>query len=331
MSWFETLTGCVETTPAEVRQQLVIDGPRLRSLKNGRSWQWGELETAALAELRDRARQLPRQPQPISVREVGADVQRLHVDRSNAGACFQVASQFNLLEMTGPDVTPERGVGSYELDRTQGPACAIAAGAGTIYRNYFALVNGSFGQTADNQIDCLAAVGDLLGNSGQRLWRMVNGYALPSAAGLQEIDEHLAELDEAGRDRLRQALRIGVQANTQVTLGGSSHVVTQAYCSAMPVAYSGLATSRWTRFATLILEAAYEATICAALVNAARTGNHTVYLTHLGGGAFGNDPAWIIAALRRSLTLHRRSGLQIAVVSYGRSHAAVQELAAEFP
>ena len=47
----------------------------------------------------------------------------------NAGALFQVASQLNLLEMTGPEVTPEDGVTIYQDDRTQGPACAIAAGA----------------------------------------------------------------------------------------------------------------------------------------------------------------------------------------------------------
>jgi len=73
--------------------------------------------------------------------------------------------QFNLLEMASPSVTPEQGVGIYEHDHTQGPACAIAAGAGTIYRNYFARVKGQIGQAASNQIDCLADIGAALGNS----------------------------------------------------------------------------------------------------------------------------------------------------------------------
>ena len=34
-------------------------------------------------------------------------------------------------------MTPEDGVTRYKDDPTQGPACAIAAGAATIYRNYF--------------------------------------------------------------------------------------------------------------------------------------------------------------------------------------------------
>jgi hypothetical protein len=67
----------------------------------------------------------------------------MHQSPKNAGALFQVASQFNLLEMVLPRVTPEHGVTRYAHDHTQGPACAIAAGAATIYRNYFVPVDGS--------------------------------------------------------------------------------------------------------------------------------------------------------------------------------------------
>jgi hypothetical protein len=95
-----------------------------------------------------------------------SDVQALHADVSNAGSLFQVASQFNLLEMVLPSTTPELGVGIYENDHTQGPACAIAAaGAGTISRNYFAAANGQLGQSEVNQIDCLADLGQVSGNS----------------------------------------------------------------------------------------------------------------------------------------------------------------------
>lgn len=130
-----------------------------------------DVETPSLSVLRERVRRSSAGPSPTTIREVVADVQSLHYDASNAGAMFQVASQFNLLEMTSPNVTPEDGVGIYERDCTQGPACAIAAGAGTIYRNYFAEVNGQIGQTADNQIDCLADIGARLGNTDRRLWK----------------------------------------------------------------------------------------------------------------------------------------------------------------
>jgi hypothetical protein len=330
MTWFENLTGCSEDSPAQVRMDLDVDGPRLHCRRNGRSWLCGELETPTLAELRDRVRSLSRKPRAISVREVVANVQHLHADKSNAKAVFQVASQFNLLEMVAPEVTPERGVGIYERDRTQGPACAIAAGAGTIFRNYFALVNGRVGQSADNQIDCLAGVGALVGNTDQRLWQMVNGYALPSAAGLTEIDQKLKAIDDPGRDRLRQALQIGLQWDTQVTLDGSSHVVSQAYCSALPAAYTEHPSELWARFATLVLEASYEATICAAIINADRTRNDQLYLTLLGGGAFGNELAWITGAIRYALSKYSDCGLDVVIVSYGRSKPCVQQLATEF-
>lgn len=330
MTWFESLTGCREDSPEGVRASLEVDGPRLYSRRNGRSWLCGQLETPTLAELRDRVRGLSIEPAANTVREVLANVQHLHADQGNSNSLFQVASQFNLLEMVGPEVPPERGVGIYERDRTQGPACAIAAGAGTIYRNYFVPLNGRVGQTAENQIDCLSGVGTLLGNTDQRLWRMVNGYALPSAEGLAEIDRRLGSLDETGVDRLRQALQIGLQWDTQVTLDGASHTVSQAYCSALPVAYSRHASKMWARFAKLVLEAAYEATICAAIINAERTRNRTLFLTLLGGGAFGNEPAWIMDAIRDSLSRYPDCGLDVAVVSYGGSNAGVQRLAAEF-
>ena len=317
MSWFENLTGCVGESHESVREHLFIDGRRLHSRLNGKSWLCGELETQTLAQLRQRVRNIKYDLAPISVRNVVGNVQHLHLNRANENAVFQVASQFNLLEMTSPRVTPECGVGIYEHDFTQGPACAIAAGAGTIYRNYFVDINGRIGQTADNQIDCLSGIAKLFDNSKQRLWKMVNGYALPSAEGLEEINRKLESMDEAALDTVRQALQIGLHWDTQVTLGDASHTVSQAYCSAMPVAYTHHTQERWAPLAKLVLEAAYEATICAAILNVDRNRNNRLFLTRLGGGAFGNNPDWITNAISRSLELYSDSGLDVAIVSYG--------------
>ena len=317
MSWFEKLTGCVGESHESVREHLFIDGQRLHSRLNQKSWLCGELETQTLAQLRQRVLNTKYDLAPISVRNVVGNVQHLHLNRANENAVFQVASQFNLLEMTSPRVTPECGVGIYEHDFTQGPACAIAAGAGTIYRNYFVDINGRIGQTADNQIDCLSGIAKLLDNSKQRLWKMVNGYALPSAEGLEEINRKLESMDEAALDAVRQALQIGLHWDTQVTLGDASHTVSQAYCSAMPVAYTPHTKELWAPLAKLVLEAAYEATICAAILNVDRNRNNRLFLTRLGGGAFGNNPDWITDAISRSLELYSDSGLDVAIVSYG--------------
>jgi hypothetical protein len=326
VTWFEALTGCREESPERVREHLFVDGGRLRSTVSGSHWRYGKLETPTLATLRERVRLILPEHAKTTVREVVADVQALHCDTSNADAMFQVASQFNLLEMTSPHVVPEDGVGMYERDFTQGPACAIAAGAGTIYRNYFAQVNGKIGQSSQNQIDCLADFGNRLGNSDQRHWRMVNGYALPSSKGLESVNERLNNLDESERDELRASLRIGLQLDTQVTLNGLSHVVSQVYCSAMPVSYTEHSSQLWAPVAILILEAAYEATICASIENAARTGNNRLFLTLLGGGAFGNELEWILDSIHRAISLYADCGLDVAIVSYGRSRPLVQKL-----
>src|SRR5436190_12127983 len=325
MNWFELLTG-VSENPGEVQAHLAVNGNELKSLVNGKTWTCGELEIPSLAELRERVRASGWEAGNLSLREVVANVQELHTDQANAGALFQVASQFNLLEMVSPGVTPEEGVGIYENDHTQGPACAIAAGAGTIYRNYFAPLNGQAGQSVKNQIDCLADVGAALGNSQNHLWQMRNGYALASSSGLGEISQRLRTASESQIDELRQKLRIGIQWNTQVTLADRGHLVSQAYCSALPVAYTQHPTERWEEFARLILEAAYEATICTGMINSLKSGNKTVFLTLLGGGAFGNRMDWIVEAMRRSFDLYRHADLDVAIVSYGTSNSRIREL-----
>lgn len=324
--WFETLTGFPEESPQQVRENITVDGKMLKSHINGKVLVCGQLETPTLAELRERVHANGQKDGKISVREVVANVQDLHTNAANAGSLFQVASQFNLLEMVSPGVTPEHGVGIYEHDPTQGPACAIAAGAGTIYRNYFAIVNGQTGQSASNQIDCLADIGAALGNSERRLWEMRNGYVLASQSGLVEIAHRLHTSSESELDRLRKLLRIGIQWDTQVTLYDSQHTVSQAYCSALPVAYSHHASHLWAAFARLVLEAAYEATVCAAILNAITNGNNQLFLTLLGGGVFGNEIEWILGGIERAIKLYKHVNLDVAIVSYGSSNPYIQQL-----
>lgn len=328
--WFKELVGFVETTGDDVRSRLVLKGDTLTSMMTWRSMECGRLETPSLAELREAvvgAAALV----PNTVREVVGDAVALHQDPANAGAFFQVASQFNLLEMVSPNSTPEMGVDIYENDHTQGPACAIACGAGTIYRNWFVQFDdqsGEAGQSANRQIDCLADLGRALVNHDERLWEMRNGYALATEFGLSKISDRLR--DPAEIELLRPLLRIGLQLDTEVTAGGAGHKVSQAYCSALPVAYSEYSAELWEPFARLVLEATYEATLLAAARNADQTGNRKVFLTLVGGGAFGNRIGWIIDAIRRAVKEHPNLGLDIAIVSYGRSQPAVAEFVAGY-
>jgi hypothetical protein len=324
MDWFERLTGFRETNYAETRGKLAVHEQQLKSLVNGKIYGIGELEFVSLETLRQRVKSVGGRTGRLRVSLVTGDVREMHRRSEYAGAVFQVVSQFNLLEMTGPDVTPEQGVTIYQNDHTQGPACAIAAGAATIYRNYFVNVNGAEGQTKERQLDGLADLGVTLGKAlGQpvdALWEMRNGYARCSRAGLDDITKYIRSLQPDQIDLLRGKLRIGLHQNVEVTDRAGTHplpVVSQAFCSALPVAYSRIPTTHWETFGSLVLEAAYEATIWAAVLSAQRGVSNIVLLTSLGGGAFGNDDDWINGAIKRALKMVSRFELDVRLVSYG--------------
>lgn len=314
MTWFEVLTGFPERSGEEVRSKLHCDGTRLYSTVNHRSFDAGAFSTPTLSALRQKTE--TGVGHHIRVSELVGDVQSLHQDADNAYAVFQVASQFNCLEMAGPSIVPEDGVGIYQNDWTQGPACSICAGAGTIYRNYFADVNGSAGQTRDNQIDCLENIDHYFGGG---LWKMENGYCFPTSKGLTHVEQQLARCSPQELDDIRAKLKVGVQSNTQVTIGDTTHLVTQVFCSALPISYSDIPAAAWDHFPRLILDATYEATFHVAVQNLVDTGCPKLYLTLVGGGVFGNRLDWILSSIGRSLKLFAWANLDVSIVSYGSS------------
>ena len=332
MDWFNRLTGFREGPYLEAQAQLEVQGTTLRSKVNGRGYGIGSFEMPSLGELRQRVTEGAGAAGRLRVSIVTGDVRQMHQRPECAGALFQVASQFNALEMVGPSVTPEDGVTRYEHDRTQGPACAMAAGAATIYRNYFAHVGDQIGQTASRQLNGLQEVGerlsDSLGCAVSDLWEWRNGYALATQRGLELISEHLNQLSAADRRMLSGLLRIGLHHDVEVTdtptLPGP--LVSQAFCSALPVAYGRVPQHHWEAFARLILSAAYEATLLAGVLNARRGKSNIVLLTSLGGGAFGNAPQWIQDAMAQALDLMSGHDLDIRLVSYGPPSPALRAL-----
>jgi hypothetical protein len=326
-SWFEQLTGFTEVDYRDTQERLrVADGELL--CPNGARYGVGVLTLPTLDELRTRVQVSGHRRSTVSV--LLGDARALHSVPEFDGATIQVASQFNVLEMTEPSITPEQGVTRYESDPTQGPACAIAAGAATIYRNYFADVDGHAGQTRDRQLDTLAGLGAALADRSGRpvaaLWTMQNGYALCSDDGLAAIGRLLSECSEAERDRLRGLLAVGLHRDVQVTdvRDGPPRRVSQVFCSALPVSY-GVRSPAWEPLARLVLEASYEATLLAAAEV-----SDTVLLTRVGGGAFGNADAWIDDAIHRALGIVERAGLDIRLVSRGQAHPSFEQLAASW-
>jgi hypothetical protein len=336
MNWFESITGFPETDYPTTQAQLEVCGTRLRSKVNHKEYEIGELVVPTLADLRQQVQAGTAAHGMLKVSLVVGDVRGLLNDRESSGAVFQVASQFNMLEMTSPHKTPEDGVSAYQYDLTQGPACAVAAGAATIYRNYLVPVRGGAGQRADRQLDGLADLGaelsQRLGMPMDALWIMRNGYALCTLQGLTAINALLRDAEEIQLDGLRSLLRIGIHRDIQVTdvADPPVHLVSQAFCSAMPVAYSTIPAELWAPFAQLVLEAAYEATLLGTVLNARRGKSNTVFLTRLGGGAFGNDEAWIHAAMVYALQKMRGYALDVRIVSYSQPGRQLQELVGAF-
>jgi len=310
--WFGDTFGFDEVDRRTVLSQIVEDGEYVVSRPTGRRFRRGTLEVLTLDALRRSAAALIPSATPTTLAEVFGDIREIHVDPESAGATFQVASQVNLLEMAGPAVTPDQGIDIYEQDHTQGPACAIACGAGTLHRNYLVELDGAKGQTADRQINAFSGLAAALGMTVP----VKNGYVWPAAAQLVQAKALIESSDTDERDRLAGALAIGVQADTEVTWRDAGHTVAQAYCSALPIAYVGLNRELWEPLARLVLDASYEATLCAAAVTAARTGNRVAYLTRLGAGAFGNPVNWVDAALDRALERAGSFGLELRLVTY---------------
>ncbi|MEM6803809.1 MAG: hypothetical protein AAF696_20555 [Bacteroidota bacterium] len=325
-SWFTYLTGVEEHSPEQVRSQLHLEGSCLTSLANNKSYECGTLEIPTLAELRKNSSLVQALGQ-LKVRELIGNVQDFQLDPQNEGCLFQAASQFNLLEMIDSRTIPEEGIGIYEYDRTQGPACAIACGAGTIYRNYLVPLEGQIGQSKKLQIDCMEDLSIPLGNQMNHRWKMQNGYLLiKSKEALDVINKKILAISHEEREALKGKLKIGLQWNTQVTLHNCQHLLSQAYCSALPVSYNELPPQLWEPFARLILEAAYEATMHAALINFQQTGKSKVFLTLLGGGAFGNDTDWIFESINKVMDTFEHTPLQVYFISYQHPHPRIEEI-----
>jgi hypothetical protein len=354
--WFHNLFGILERGSASYRtiqKSFTLNTEqRLITAPNGRIFQCGKFYTPSVQDLRQEVSQLIRERRspakscsfdhlPIQ------DVLDIHCRFPHS--VIQAASQFNCLEFPSPRVTPEVGIDQYASDRTQGPACAIACPAGTLFRNYFASVGDQIGQTAQNQINNLEDLETLLSNAQHRYFYVKNGYVFTeSADNLRQLCTELSERDPERLDEYRRSIRIGIQEDTEVSFrrryvptspDEERVLVTQAYCSALSCGYSGVATDLWEPLARLVLEAAYEATILVAIKNALRLEMQTgedepspdtfrdVFLTAVGGGVFANDMAWIGDAIGRAITIAEsyEIDLRIHVCHYRVIHSALQE------
>lgn len=348
-SWFKRLFGVEENEDYEkCKQCFKVEGNKLTSIENNKTYIIGEFTTPSLSELREKGKDfVGKLTGTLAVEVQDGDVANFHGDLSNKHSLFQAASQFNCLEFPTSTVAPEDGVTDYSSDRTQGPACAIACGPGTVYRNYFVEVKtadgaAQAGQTRECQIENLRDINKAIGNENDAHFKVSGGYTLASDDQLQGLNEKLEKMSDDEVDGVRSKLRIGVHKDVQVTSTNwgkrevkGQHLVTQVYGSACSVSYSGNSMALWKPFAKLILQSSYEATLWAALINACEhkedKSARNVYLTCLGGGVFGNDIEWIADAMKFAFEKFSKTDLQITIVTYGYVEKTIKDLVESYP
>ena len=299
---------------------------------NGREFEIGEFKTPSLRSLRESD---PVSSGKLRLSCVSGEASALQARKDNKFATFQVASQFNCLEMPHFSVTREDGIDAYETDKTQGPACSIGAGAATFARNYL--------------ISAVDTISGFFSHLGIDDWIFTeNGYAGHGCTDedLDNINEVLEDIDV---NSASEELLIGVHYDVEVTstdngtniLNDPNHKVTQVFSSALAVGYNSTCKNK-TKFeplAKLVLSATYEATLRVAERNMdlhhSKFASNRVYLTLVGGGVFDNKLSWIVEAIRFAVYRMCDVGLDVRIVLFnGNGEPVVPEeiknLIAEF-
>jgi hypothetical protein len=289
----------------------------------------------------------------ITYREINADVKKLHANSKLAGSLFQVASQFNSLEMATPDHTPEMGITIYQHDRTQGPFCAMACPTGTLYRNNF-MMNISRDkswepQTETNQINTLETIIKKFKDSSYKVNFVVkNGYILP--ATIADSNKLNTLLDNPyALEQMVDDVNYVIQEDVPVLLETNKetpHKVSQIYCSGFPLAYcistaynDGLLGPqeqaiinahehgdgggvKWYAYINrnlikMITTAMFTATLSHA-VNMTKTQQKRVkvFLTLVGTGVFGADTKFIRGIMGNVIRKYRHFPIDLYLVNF---------------
>lgn len=296
----------------------------------------------------------------VSLTHMIADIIDLHKDPNNANATFQVASQFNCLEMANPNAIPEHGITIYHNDRTQGPTSAKITPAGTAFRNYLmpmehknyqvsaehnnyqvplehknyqVPLEQTFGQTENNQLDLSLDARELIRNECGVFGNVKNGYLFYTDNELQQINNALHGNDKTEiRRRIHNSIAVGSHWNLGVFINNqlSDYTVNHVYCSGLPIRYNvNTDPIQWAGLSELFLNAIYENTLMVAAMNNQLSGSrHPCYLTLVGGGAFGMNVPQIYRAIQRACTVIARKllSLDVILVHYRSIHPEIAKL-----
>jgi len=327
------------------------DGKPVRYFIKGdkdRIYKCGYFQTIRLGDLRKQAEEKLKQnlaPIKFSVIEAGdwdqaslknVDIGALQADPENVDAVFQVASNFNALETLSPTDNIDKGINNYPRDNTQGPRASISAAPGLIYRHYYYFYNDERknwsynlwrqrGQDATKNMDDYGYKLQLnlleeLGVDCQ------NGYVWDHGT-IKNIREYDLTNDPNSFKLHSDYFRIGFHEGIQVAFGlttkkdddddqshfyNSEQVINQVFAAALNIAQDPVCLGTTNEQAKLILAWTYEATLKSALIK----GKKKVFLTRIGGGAFGNKQKWIDKAIIDAVENLKNSGLEVVLNNF---------------
>ena len=296
MHWFKEIFGFTETLE-NINKYITFDftNNKIISTANNKEFLFGELKVKSLKELRKELIVKESSSQnikgSIKISQRIGNIKNIHYE--NKDVLIQVASQFNLLEMMYPEQTPQQGITIYVDDHTQGPICAMSCAAGTLYRNY------------KTNINTLSNIEKLF---TKEYWYMKNGYTIFNNIDITEFNKEVY----INQEKIKEELLFGIQENTEVM--NTNHTLSQIYCSAIPISYiTNVLEKDLERFSKLILDSAYEATFISAILNPL---SNKVFLTYLGGGAFGNKLEWIYDSIEKNCEKFKEYNLEIIIIKY---------------
>lgn len=248
------------------------------------------------------------------------DVGALQADPKNIDAVFQVASNFSALEPVSKNDIPD-GITDYIKDYTQGPFASISAAPGLFYRMYGIFYDpakepAQWRQTETHQIELLG--GGIKYPRLKKIFPVTNGYV--------NYSDYPEALNEEITAKDIEEIRIGYHSDIQViyglTMGSKQYdvkdknqIINQVFTAAMDLtglnkAYKKNPTA--IQRAKVLLDAAYEGTLRAALTN----GKKKVFLTLIGGGVFGNKCSWIAESIAKNKQLIKGYDLDVTLIIY---------------
>lgn len=285
--WFFDLFN-VEENERHIKSDFNVSGTTMYSVKSDEPFEIGNLQIKTLDEIRRDAQSVQKNMKSkfkrdkLSVKFLKSNIFRQHSKKENEGALIQVSSNFSCLQ--DKDLNKQSNITDYAGSYSQGNQSCIATAPSTLYRRYFhRKINLLDSLEKDKKID----------NGKEKYWILENGQIVLNSRD-NKIDK-LNKIIDDNKDGLRDNIMIGYHEDIEVVYSMEDkrikkgrffenvHKVGYALCSPLDIKLNRQINKKnMEKLSELILEAQYEATLWAGVINANSTSNNRVILTIIG-------------------------------------------------